>query len=167
MFRRDIAQLDEANLVYLDECGIELECYRTHARGFRGQKVEATTYSIHPKRISLLSAYHQGKLQAPMHLEGTTDSDVFNAWVEHLLVPSLTPGQTVILDNARFHQSKRTEELIQNAGCKLKFLPPYSPDLNPIEPCWHTLKSRLRKAKPPPSQTLQTLNSFIVNMSKH
>lgn len=166
-FRRELSVIDKKSLIYVDECGLELECHRTHARAIRGEKIEAATESIHPQRISIISAYNQKQLQAPMHLEGTTDSDIFNAWIEHLLVPSLIPGQTVILDNARFHQSKRTEELIQNAGCHLKFLPPYSPDLNPIEPCWLKLKSRLRKAKPSPSQTLQTLDSLIVNMSKH
>ena len=165
-FRREIARLDESTLVYIDECGIELESYRPHARSTRGKKVECPTDSIHPQRISLISAYHQGRLQAPMRIEGTTDTDVFNAWVEHLLAPSLQPGQTVILDNARFHQSNRTRELIEKVGCNIKFLPPYSPDLNPIEHQWHSIKSQLRLIQPPPSQTLRTIDSIVVNMSK-
>jgi transposase len=68
---------------------------------------------------------------------------VFNTWLEHVLVPNLRPGQTVILDNASFHNSIKTRELIESAGCKVLYLPPYSPDLNPIEKVWANFKRAL------------------------
>ena len=69
----------------------------------------------------------------------------FETWLETCLIPSLKPGQIVIADNAAFHRSGRIEELIESAGCQLKYLPPYSPDLNKIQQCWSWLKSRIRK----------------------
>ena len=70
---------------------------------------------------------------------------VFEAYVEHILLPELKPGQVVVIDNARFHQSFITRQLIENAGCILKFLPPYSPDLSPIEHRWSPIKQATRK----------------------
>ena len=70
--------------------------------------------------------------------------DVFNVWLENILLVELAKGTTVVMDNAAFHKSEKTKQLIENAGCYLMFLPTYSPDLNPIEHCWHTVKSRLR-----------------------
>jgi transposase len=70
---------------------------------------------------------------------------VFEIWLETCLIPSLKPGQIVIADNATFHRGGRIKELIEGVGCQLKYLPPYSPDLNKIERCWSWLKSRIRK----------------------
>ena len=71
-------------------------------------------------------------------------TSVFNMWIEDFLVPELKPGQTVILDNATFHKSEKTKKLIENAGCNVIFLPPYSPDLNPIETFWANLKKKIK-----------------------
>ena len=81
---------------------------------------------------------------APLVFEGYTNADVFNMWLRRCLIPSLKVGQTVIMDNASFHKSKETRELIEGAGCNLVFLPPYSPDFNPIEQTWAILKARIR-----------------------
>lgn len=84
-----------------------------------------------------------------MRFEGYCDTLVFNAWLEQVLLPELRPGQIVMMDNASFHKSPTTRRLIESKGCTLKYLPTYSPDLNPIEPQWAILKSRLRKHKIP------------------
>lgn len=76
-----------------------------------------------------------------MLFSGTTNTALFNDWIEQSLLPELSPGMTVILDNAAFHKSKATEQLIRSAGCELLFLPPYSPDLNPIETTWANIKN--------------------------
>ena len=68
----------------------------------------------------------------------------FNTWLEHILIPNIPKGSTMVMDNAAFHKLIRTGEIIEEAGCHLLFLPTYSPDMNPIENCWHTLKSKLR-----------------------
>lgn len=99
------------------------------------------------------------KLIAPWMFEGYTDANVFNTWVEKVLLPELPPGYTVILDNARFHQSAKTRTLIESAGCKLLFLPAYSPDLNPIEEWWAILKTKIRAILP----NLGDLEQAIVN----
>ena len=86
-----------------------------------------------------------------MCFEGTCDTNLFNTWLKQILTPNLRAGQLVILDNASFHKSVESRKLIEAAGCKILFLPPYSPDLNPIEKCWATMKNKvrelLRKAK--------------------
>lgn len=84
-------------------------------------------------RISVIAGLHQHKLAAPCHFTGFTDTSFFNEWLENHLLPELPSGVTIIMDNARFHKSSRTREIIEKAGCFLLFLPPYSPDLNPIE----------------------------------
>ena len=81
------------------------------------------------------------EIVAPYAFDGYTDARRFNGWIEECLVPALKPGQTVIMDNAAFHKNKRTKELIEAAGCKLLYLPPYSPDFNPIENVWAVIKS--------------------------
>ena len=83
--------------------------------------------------------------------QGGCDSEVFNIWLEHMFLPNISKGSTVVMDNAAFHKSPKTRELIEE-GCYLLFLPTYSPDMNSIEHCWHTLKSKLR----PLIQNIQT-----------
>ncbi|MGK7913651.1 MAG: transposase, partial [Synechococcus sp.] len=91
------------------------------------------------------AGWSQGSVLAPMTFEGYCDTVVFETWVEQMLVPSLNSGQVVVMDNASFHKSRRTRELIEQAGCQLMFLPTYSPDLNKIEKFWARLKHRLRQ----------------------
>ena len=80
-----------------------------------------------------------------MCYKGTCDTELFNTWIAKRLIPELVQGQVVVLDNASFHKSEDTKKLIENAGCKILFLPPYSPDLNPIEIFWANLKDIIRK----------------------
>ena len=77
-----------------------------------------------------------------MTYKGTCNGKLFEGWVEKFLLPQLKPGQTIIMDNATFHKSKRTKNLIESAGCHLLFLPPYSPDFNPIEQFWAWFKGK-------------------------
>lgn len=80
-----------------------------------------------------------------MVFNGSCNTDLFNNWVEHFLIKVLKPGQVVIMDNASFHKSQKTKELIESVGCKLIFLPPYSPDLNPIEKFWANMKRWIKQ----------------------
>ncbi|MGL5784792.1 MAG: IS630 family transposase [Alphaproteobacteria bacterium] len=86
----------------------------------------------------------KGTFIAPFTFTGGCNQDVFNAWLEHILLPELSPGTTLILDNAAFHKSAKTRILAEKTGCHILFLPTYSPDLNPIENCWHQIKATLR-----------------------
>jgi len=90
-----------------------------------------------------------------MSVDGATDRAVFQAYVRHVLVPSLRPGDIVVLDNLAAHGDARARQWIEAAGAKLLFLPPYSPDLNPIEKMWSKIKAALRAAKARTSETLQ------------
>jgi transposase len=94
-------------------------------------------------RTNLVAGYTNGKSMAECAQEGTMDGVFFNAWVEQFLVPALKPGQVVVIDNASFHKSQTTKELIDSADCSLIFLPSYSPNLNPIENSWPNFKRKL------------------------
>lgn len=84
------------------------------------------------------------KFISPFTFQGGCNNIVFNVWLEHVLFPNLPNGAVIVLDNATFHKTAETKLLVQKYGFQILFLPTYSPDLNPIENCWHTLKSRLR-----------------------
>jgi transposase len=146
-FQDELDALEPKNLVYLDESGVDAALHRPYARAPRGMKVLGEVSGTHAQRISLIAALHESRLLAPMRFEGYCDTLVFNAWLEQVLLPELRPGQTVLMDNASFHKSPTTKTLIESKGCTLKYLPTYSPDLNPIEPQWAILKARLRKHK--------------------
>lgn len=145
--------MDPRTLVYLDKSGVDATLHRPYARAPRGTKVMGEIAGTNAQRISLIAALNGSQLLAPMRFEGYCDTAVFNAWLEQALLPELRPGQTVLMDNASFHKSATTKTLIESQGCRLKYLPTYSPDLNPIEPQWAILKARLRKHKTP-SQSL-------------
>lgn len=146
-FQEELTDLEPNDLVYLDESGVDEALHRPHARAPRGMKVMGDVAGTKAQRISLIAALHESRLLAPMRFEGYCDTLVFNAWLEQVLLPELRPGQTVLMDNASFHKSTTTKTLIESKGCTLKYLPTYSPDLNPIEPQWAILKARLRKHK--------------------
>jgi len=114
-------------------------------------------------RISFIAALDQGHLIAPMVFTDSCNHAVFTAWLERFLVPMLKPGQTVILDNARFHQGPTISQTLAKIGCSLRYLPPYSPDLNPIEQCWAPLKNRIRKNIP----TAPSFFDAVCNAFKH
>ena len=93
----------------------------------------------------MIAGYRDGKLIAPFTIQGSCNRVVFKTWLETCLIPGLKPGNVVVIDNASFHHGGRIEALIEAAGCKVLYLPPYSPDLNRIEKCWAWIKSRVRK----------------------
>ena len=131
--------------MYLDEAGIDdVEDY-----GYGwcecGQRFEAVRQGSRKERVSFIAALHQQQLIAPMTYEGYCNREVFEVWLEQVLLPSLQLGQVLICDNATFHKGGRIEALVEQAKCQLLYLPPYSPDLNPIERWWFVLKNRMRK----------------------
>lgn len=101
------------------------------------------------KRITVISALKSSfKLLAPIYFTGNTDTEAFNYWIEEHLLPAIKEQRKVIvMDNASFHKSQRTKELIENAGHQLLYLPPYSPDLNPIEKKWSHVKTKVKNIK--------------------
>ena len=93
----------------------------------------------------MIAALCNQQLMAPFTLEGACNRGVFELWLEKCLIPALKPGQVLVIDNATFHKGGRIQELIEQSGCRLLYLPPYSPDFNKIEQCWSWLKARIRK----------------------
>ena len=96
------------------------------------------------ERYSILGGLIGKKFISPFIFQGGCNSEVFNAWFEKILIPALPKDATIILDNAAFHKTDSTKKIAEKYGFHLLYLPPYSPDMNPIEHCWHTLKSKLR-----------------------
>jgi len=133
-------------LVYVDESGIDKFLSREYGWAEKGKKVYGDIAGRRYARESFIAGQLNNKIIAPLCYQGTCDTALFNFWLENFLLPALGPGYTIVMDNAAFHKSEKTKTLIENAGCKLLFLPPYSPDLNPIEKFWANLKARIRKS---------------------
>jgi len=147
-FGAELAGVPAEQLVYLDETGMDNNEARTYGWSPQGEPCWGEKPGQRTHRVSLLDALHQHDLIAPFVFEGTCNTALFEAYIAHCLVPVLKPGQIVIYDNASFPQSAKARQLIEGAGCTQKFLPPYSPDLNPIEHWWFPLKQRIRKYLP-------------------
>lgn len=120
---------------------------RTHARAPRGERAEVSEPFQRGKHISTISALSLTGVGATMSIEGAVDTQVFDLYVEHFLVPTLLVGDLVVLDNVRFHYSARAIELIEAAGASVLHIPAYSPDFNPIEECISKIKQSLRAAQ--------------------
>jgi transposase len=110
----------------------------------RGQRFHALKSGRRQGRVNMIAALCNQNLMATFTVVGACNRIVFETWLETCLLPTLKVGQVVILDNATFPKGGRIQQLIQDAGCQLLYLPPYSPDLNKIEKCWSWLKSRIR-----------------------
>jgi transposase len=145
-WRRHQAKLDPRRLVFIDETWAKTNMTRTHGRCARGQRLVDKVPHGHWKTLTFLAALRHDRIDAPFVLDGPINGDYFRAWVEQCLVPTLAPGDVVILDNLGSHKGKAIRRAIRRAKAHLIFLPPYSPDLNPIEQVFAKLKTLLRKA---------------------
>ncbi len=134
---------------------------RGYARASGGRRVHEATPGGHWKILTILSALSLGGLLATMTIEEATDGDIFLAYLEQVLGPKLRPGNVVVMDNLSAHKVAGVEQLIQAAGAELLYLPPYSPDLNPIEKAWAKLKQLLRSAK---ARTAEALHQAIAEL---
>jgi transposase len=154
-----MAAQEPDRLVFIDETGSNLGMLRTYARSPVGQRVFDCAPSNYGGPITILGALSLTGLFAMMTVEGGTDTLVFQAYVDQVLVPELRPGQIVVMDNLAAHKAQGVRASIEAAGCFLVFQPPYSPDLNPIELAWSKLKSFLRTAR---ARTRDALDKAVV-----
>jgi transposase len=129
----------------VDESGMDNRDNYGYGWNERGERFYDLKSGQRKGRVNMIAALCNQRLFAPFTVEGACNRTVFETWLQSCLIPSLTPGQVVIMDNATFHKGGNIENLITRAGCSLIYLPPYSPDLNKIEKCWSWLKSRIRK----------------------
>jgi transposase len=139
--------LDPDRLVFVDETWAKTNMTRRYGRSPSGRRLVMPAPHGHWKTTTFVAALRADGLGAPMVADGAINGELFAAYVEQVLAPSLRPGDVVVMDNLGSHKRPRVREAIERAGGTLLFLPPYSPDLNPIEQAFSKLKALLRKAE--------------------
>ncbi len=144
-WRADVADLDPARFVFVDESHANVTLTPRYARAPKGQRAHGSAPRNYQHATTIVAALTPQGMAAPMTLAGALDSDAFAAYVQQVLLPILQPGQIVILDNLSVHQRADIRALIEGAGCELRFLPAYSPDFTPIEQAFSKLKDGLRR----------------------
>ena len=142
--------------MFLDESGVTTEMTRRYGWAPRPERVSEAVPAGHWRTLTVLGALTTTGVLASMSIESPTDGDVFLAFVEQVLAPRLEPGHVVILDNLSAHKVPGVRQLIEDRGAQLLYLPPYSPDFNPIEQAWSKLKQRLRGDQGPRAGTART-----------
>ena len=145
--------------VFVDECGSNIALTPLYARAPKGQRATDSVPRNRGKNTTLIASLSVEGIGASMIIEGAANGAAFEAYVEHILVPSLQEGQMVVMDNLRVHKTARVRQLIEEKGCQLRFLPAYSPDFSPIEEAFSKLKTVLRRSK---ARTRETLEEAIV-----
>jgi len=134
--------------VYVDECGVTTDLLRRYGRSPRGTRLHDHTPCGHWQTHTVIAALRPHAITAPAVFDGPIDNASFLAYVEQVLGPTLRPGDVVVLDNLAVHKQPAVRAAIEQAGARLRFLPPYSPDFNPIEQVFAKLKAFLRAVRP-------------------
>lgn len=148
----------------MDETGFDAPLVREYGYAKIGEKIRGERTGKRFARTSLIAGLKQTQPIAPMEFKGYCNTEVVLAWVKEILIPNLEPGDVVIWDNATFHKSKQFVEAFEQGGIQLLFLPPYSPDLNPIEQFWATLKAWIRNLNQPTLHISQALSKVFGNI---
>ena len=138
--------LDPQKLVFIDESGASTKMARLRGRALKGERCHAAVPHGHWKTTTFTAGLRQDRLVAPFVIDGPMDGVAFLAYVGRVLTPELQPGDIVVMDNLPAHKITGVREAIEKAGASLLYLPPYSPDFNPIEMAFSKLKALLRKA---------------------
>jgi transposase len=146
-WQRHQGKVDPERLVFIDETWVKTNMTRTHGRAPRGQRLVAAVPYGHWRTLTFLAALRADRIDAPCVFDGPINGQRFTAYVEQFLVPTLKSGDVVVMDNLGSHKGHAVRRAIRAAGAHLLFLPPYSPDLNPIEQIFAKLKTLLRKAE--------------------
>ena len=152
------SQLDPERLVFIDETGANTKMARLRGRAPRGERCRAAIPHGHWKTTTLVAGLRLGGVTAPMVIDGAMDGETFLAWTEQMLAPTLEPGDVAVMDTLPAHKVAGVREAIEATGARLLYLPPYSPDLNPIEPAFAQIKALLRKVA---ARTIAALSEAI------
>jgi transposase len=145
-WRRTRLGLDPRRLTFVDESGVNLALTRMYARAPCGVRAVGAVPQNYGQNLTVLGALHHRGIRAAMLIPGATDGEVFRIFVERVLLPELKRGDTVVWDNLSAHKAAGVAEALQAAGVSLYYLPPYSPDYNPMEEAWSKIKTLLRAA---------------------
>jgi transposase len=146
-WKRYQGRIDPTRLVFIDETWAKTNMTRTHGWHRRGAPLHAKVPHGHWRTMTFLAALRHDRITAPCVIDGPINGESFRAYVEQFLLPTLQPGDIVVMDNLGSHKGGIIRRLIRAVGARLLFLPPYSPDLNPIEQVFAKLKTLLRKAE--------------------
>ena len=147
-YQAQIGEIPTQRIAYVDETGIDTCLYREYGWSKRGERVMGIVSGRKYKRTGIVAAQMQKTILAPLQYDGAIDSVFFEKWFETCLLPVLPKQSYVVMDNASFHRKNRLHALAEKAGHRVIFLPPYSPELNPIENFWSWLKRHLRNVLP-------------------
>ena len=146
LFRKKLESIPCKKLIYLDECGFDTNEKYKYGWGKIGERVLDEKRGSRGQRVNIIAAINSKKdMIAPLVFSGNCNSDVFNQYVSEILLPALPRKSVVVLDNASFHTSSNIQKILNKKKCQVFFLPPYSPDFNPIEQMWSPIKNDLRK----------------------
>jgi transposase len=148
-------------LYFIDETATKTNMTRAYGRCLRGKRLVDYTPNGHWNTTTFIAALTQNGMVAPMMLSGGMDGEAFLTYLEKFLIPCLKAGDVVVLDNLSTHKIAKARQKIEAAGAEFMFLPPYSPDLNPIENAYSKLKNHLRKSK---ARTLDTLENALAEI---
>ena len=154
---------DSTRLVFLDETSAATDMTRLHGRSLAGARCQAHAPGGHWKTTTFVGALRQDGMTAPFVLDGPMDGDAFLVYVREMLTPTLAAGDIVVLDNLPSHKVDGVRELVEATGATLRYLPPYSPDFNPLEQAFSKLKALLRKAAARSIEALWNAIGRIVN----
>jgi transposase len=145
-WRAELADIEPRRLVFLDECGVDTRMARIHARAPRGRRAPGKVRWGSWERLTVLGALALDGVVGGMSVAAATSTRVFLAFAEQVLIPALRqrPDAVVVMDNLAAHKAEAVRAALEAAGISYRYLPAYSPDLNPIEPCWSKLKAHLR-----------------------
>jgi transposase len=157
-YRGEAEGFELERLKFVDEAGVNVALTRLFGRAPRGERVTDSVPQNYGENVTMLGALSLSGVEALMTVNGATDGDIFLAFVREVLSPTLRAGDVVICDNLGAHRSQAAREAVEAKGARLLFLPPYSPDLNPIERCWSKIKTFLRAAK---ARTREALEGAI------
>ena len=147
-WKRRIAPVDPAHRVFVDESGVTTAMARTRGRAPPGERVAGVVPQGHWRTLTMLGALRLDGMVAAATVDAATDTDVFHSFVSQVLVPALRPGDVVVWDNLAPHKAPRVRQELARAKATLLPLPPYSPDLSPIEQCWSKVKQHVRDVAP-------------------
>jgi transposase len=147
LWKKAQVSMNLEKLVFIDESGAKTNMTRLYGRAQQGKRAVDDAPAGHWCTTTMISSIRLDGSTACMVVDGSTTKDIFKAYVEQILLPTLTVGDVVVLDNLSSHKNQEVRDLIESAGAELWFLPPYSPDLNPIEKMWSKIKSILRTLK--------------------
>ena len=162
-----MADIPVDNLVYVDESGVDHNDISERYWTLKGTEVIGERSGKARGRTSVIAALNGDNINAPMTYRATMNTALFLHWIQYLLVPSLLKGQVVIMDNASIHKNSLVRAIIEGAGCKLLYLPIYSPDLNPIENYWAVMKKNIRKIRNKYDQIWDAIDVVLQNDKKY